>query len=918
LGKISVLHHSFAVGVQDKKHLARVDLERMRLAAEEQTNLLAMTTGPGFMRPGLGYIGTTGANEPVLRKFEFSATDAALLVFTNQLLTPYVNDIPVARNAVSATVADGTFTTGAGWTLAPTAGATALITGGNLVLAASARGSKAIARQTVAVSQVGIEHALRIVVERGPVTLRVGSASTGDDLVEETELRTGTHSIAFTPSGANFYIELNSSQRVARYVNSCVVEGAGVVTLPTPWPLARLSRLRLAQSADVIFAACVGYQQRRIERRSARSWSIVLYTADDGPFTVGRTRNVKLKSSVYEGNGTLTSDTPFFSPGHVGVLFKLTHSGQSSIVQLAADNAFTEPFKVTGVSAASFTYTNDRDWNWQVSGTWAGTLKVLRSYDDAQFGYKPFRRNTSSTTIDITANAGPETNGDEEDNAEIWYKIGFEPGTYTSGSAVVATSYDGGGGYGICRVIAYNSPTEVAIDVLRPFTSVEYSEDWQEGEWSALRGWPSAVAFADGRLFWSGMDRLWGSVSDGYESFDETVEGDSGPIARSIATGGVNDTHWLLGLHRLNIGTSGSVSVAKSSSLDEPLTPTSLSIRDSSTTGVAPIDPVKMDSYGLFVERSGKAIMESVFDAGGGDYVTTELSKLTTDIFREGVKELAIQRRPDTRIWAVLNDGSAVCIVYDPSDKAGVVAFIPVATDSSGLFRSVTVLPGIDQDRVYFGIRRTLPGGVSHFIEKMALDSEARPATLCKVMDSFLAGTIIPGSPTVSVPHLAGMQVVMWINGAPVETSPGEPTLFTVSGGGLVTLPQTYATPQPFVCGLAYRMRYKSARLAYGATGGTAMLKKKKVNELGLIMTDFTRHGIRYGGEFDNPNRPLNRLPSINARGTAPAIVLGGVQDEDPFIFDGPWDTDSRICLEWSSPYTCTLMALTGSIDTSG
>src|SRR3546814_16054822 len=43
---------------------------------------------------------------------------------------------------------------------------------------------------------------------------------------------------------------------------------------------------RSVQSADVILRACDGHQQRRIERRAARSWSLVLYEPIDGPFRV--------------------------------------------------------------------------------------------------------------------------------------------------------------------------------------------------------------------------------------------------------------------------------------------------------------------------------------------------------------------------------------------------------------------------------------------------------------------------------------------------------------------------------------------------------------------------------------------------------------------------------------------------------
>src|SRR5690606_24235207 len=135
--------------------------------------------------------------------------------------------------------------------------------------------------------------------------------------------RTGTHSLAFTPSGSTFHINFRSEARALRRVDSCNVEGSGVMELPTPWSASDLRYLRLAQSADVVFVACRGYQPRRIERRSERSWSVVLYQTNDGPFKPAPTRQVKLKPSVTEGNGTLTASSKFFTQNHVGALFRL-------------------------------------------------------------------------------------------------------------------------------------------------------------------------------------------------------------------------------------------------------------------------------------------------------------------------------------------------------------------------------------------------------------------------------------------------------------------------------------------------------------------------------------------------------------------------------------------------------------------
>lgn len=910
MAKVNTLLHALNVGVVDKIHLSRVDLERMRLAAEIQTNILPLTTGPAFMRPGLEYLGTSDSSDVCrVKEFVYGATDALLMEFTDYLFRARVGDELVTRPTVTAAVGTGGFGSDASWTKTATTGATVTISGGYLNLTATAKGSRAAATQTVTVNETGVEHALRIIIERGPVTLRVGSSSGGDEYINETVLRTGTHSLAFTPTGANFYIEFFSKAQTLKRVDSCTVEAAGVMTLPTIWPETALDLLRFAQSADVIFTACRGYRPQRIERRSNRSWSIVRYQPSDGPFTVGRTRDVKLTPSVTEGNGTLTASAALFSTDHVGTLFTLFHEGFKCITPLASAGEFTEPFQVTGIKASEYT---DRNWLYTTTGTWSGTLKWHRSFDGGETGYKTFRKISSSSDQEITSNVTGVNNDDDDDNSIIWYKLGFPEGSYTSGTATVAVDYDGGGGSGICRVTGYTSPTVVSIEVLKNFNGATATSDWRECEWSEERAWPSSVTFAEGRLWWSGEDRLWGSVSDDYENFDDETEGDSGPISRSIATGGVNATQWLLALQKLLVGTEGTIATCKSSSLDEPITPDNLSIKDSSSTGAAPVDPAKVDTRGLFVERSGKALIELSYDGGTADYNATQLSKLATDLFSSGVRSMSVQRRPDTRIWAIMNDGSCVCIVYEPLED--VLAFIPIETD--GTFESVAVLPALSQDRVYFVVNRTIEGSTVRNIEKMALDSEVKPSTLCKVMDSFKTAT--PGGVTVTgATHLIGEDVVVWADGAPLaEVVDGYsiPLTFTVDGSGEFTLP---ASADSVVYGLPYTARYKSARLAYGAQGGTAMLQKKKVESLGLILTDYVRAGMRYGKSFDDANHPLYPFPANRNGATADAIVLSEVQDEDPFTFPGDWDTDSRVCFEWRSPFTATVLGLVIGVETN-
>lgn len=591
MAKLNTYLHAFNVGVIDKTALPRVDLERMRLAAELQTNWLAKANSPMMMRPGLQYLGQSANNAKTrLKEFVFGATDAALFEFGDQTMRVWVNDAVVSRAAVSAQITNGDFSSPSGWSLTATPGASSIITLNTLGLATTARGSKAYAAQAVAVTEVGVEHALRIVVQRGPLTFRCGSTNGGDDYLAEMTLRTGVYSLSFTPTGSVFWIQFMNDQRPLKIVKSIQVEAAGQVVLPTTWATSKLTSMRFAGSADVVFVACKGLKQKRIERWSAnsRSWAVVDYTADDGPFTIDRTANIKRRVDITEGNGNLYANGPFFTPNHIGAVFKIFGEGVDQKFSLAGGGEFSDPFKVTGVSDTNYSY-DDREWRYTVTGTWSGSLRWYRSYDSEDSGYKPFPKKSSATAgdVDITANVSNVKNDDEDDNAEIWYKLDFaDENVYVSGVASVEITYDGDGNYDICRVTDYMSPTQVLVEIIKSFTSTKFTYQWNEGMWSDAQDWPSAVSLSDGRLWWSGSDKIWASVSDAFESFDEEIEGDSGPISRSIATGGINDTQWMMSLQRLIIGTEGAISVAKSSSMDEPITPSNMGIRDSSTTGV--------------------------------------------------------------------------------------------------------------------------------------------------------------------------------------------------------------------------------------------------------------------------------------------------------------------------------------------
>jgi len=889
--KQNVATQAFNRGEVSKHALGRTDVERLRMSAEEQTNWMPRTLGPMMLRPGLGYVTSTynDAKSRVI-PFIFSSSDYAALEFSSGILRVLVDDTPVTRVAVTSSLAD--FTSAPSWVLTTSGGGTSVISSDKLTLNLVSSGGVATAHQlaTLGIGDAGKRHAIRVVVERGPVKFRVGTTNGGDDYVATTTLDTGTHSLSFVPTVA-FYVQFEGISTLDKIVSSCTIEASGVMTLATPYTEDDLQLLRTEQSADVVFIACEGYQQRKIERRGTYSWSIVEYRSDNGPFNFNGDTSVSITPGDLTGNTTLTASRPLFKSTHVGGLFELTHAGQIGSGTLTASDTYSSTIRVTGVDAG-------RVFVYSATGTWTGTLTLQRSFDSATTGFTDVLTTTSSTTANYD---------DTLDNSIVWYRIGFKAAAYGSGTASVSLSFPGGTGTGVARVLTFNSSTSVDVEVLNDFSNNTATFDWREGSWSSRRGWPTSVALHEGRIWWAGNDRFWGSSSDDYTDFDDSQEGDAAPIDRTIGQGPIATINWLVSTERLIAGADASVIQAKSSSFDETLTPTNFNLKAFSTQGSARLSAVKVDNRIIFVQASNRRIYQVVFDINIQSYATKDMTRLNEEIGMPGFVDLGVQRQPDTAIHFVKDDGKVAVLLFDQDD--GVEAWWTFETD--GVIEGVYVLPGALEDSVYYIVKRTINGSTKRYHEKWSRLDECVGETLNKQADSFITYSGAQTATITGLDHLEGESVVVWGDGR--DLSPGvgaDQTTYTVSGGS-ITLGETVSSA---VIGLPYTATFKSAKLAYAAAMGTALTQKKRLDHLGLIMADTHAKGLYYGDVEDD----LDPLPEVEGAEDVDPDTVHETYDNDMIELAGRWNTDSRIFLKGYAPRPVTVMAAVLSITTSG
>jgi hypothetical protein len=860
------LLQAFNRGLISPLALARTDFKRTSLSAEVMTNWMPRALGSMMLRPGTGYIGASRSNLPAVAiPFIYAVDDTARLELTDGIMRVWVDDIPVSRTAVSTAIVNGTFDTNlTGWTDADEAGSVSIWVAPNFMGLFGNGSTAARRRQLVTCTDPNVRHAVNIAVNRGPLLLRIGSTAGGDQYVEETTLYEGQHSLAFTPTG-DFYVELFTYTKYPALVDSVTIAPAGVMEVATPWSTSSLANIRWDQSGDVVFVACTGIRQRRIERRDVDSWSVVMYQSQNGPFKIDNTGPIAMTPNNTSSQCDLTASASYFTTGHVGALFRLTQSGQQASADLTAADQYTDPIRITGVDGA-------RVFAIIITGTFVATVTLQYSVGDP------------GAWVDATAGTYTAPTSisydDTLDNQVIYYRLGIKAGDYTSGTAEVTISTPGGSQTGIVRVDTLSSDTVANCSVLSDLGDLTATTDWAESYWSGEQGFPSAGAFHEGRLWWAGRDRVWGSVSDSFDNFDDTVEGESGPISRSIGSGPVDRIYWMMSLEQLVLGAGGNIWSVRSSSLEEIVTPTNFNIKRCGQ-GSATAAGVLIDKNGAYVQRSKTRLYEI---AQGDDYKysSDDLAKHVPEVGEPEITRLAVQFQPETRIHCIRSDGSVAILIFDKREE--IQCWIDYETD--GVVEDVIVEPGDVEDKVTYLVQRTINGATVRYYERWAMESECRGGTLNKQADSFV--TTSGGG----LDHLEGCEVIAWGGGRDLGT-------FTVSGGAIDIDVEA-------IVGLYYEARFKSAKLATIVPDGAGLLcTKQKISRLGIIARDIHPQGLQYGPSFDY----MDDLPLVDDGARVDPDVVVEDFDGPMFTFAGTWDTDSRVCLKAAAPRPATLLA---------
>lgn len=716
----------------------------------------------------------------------------------------------------------------------------------------------------VTTTSPGDEHTLQFVVQRDWCDVMVGGAAGEGDISRakwgRTALRLepGWYSLTFTPGVATFYISARRDKRGLTALTDMEFVGAAAdLVVRTPYQEEDLRGLRFTQSRDVRLIFHTSHAPRALTRYSNDSWGLSAWRNTGGPFMAAAGDESTMTPAATSGvDVDIECNRDFFEPDHVGGLVEITHLGQRVSRTITAEDQWSDPIRVVGVN-------DDRDFRIQITGIAGGTIVTLQRSVGTDYEW---------TSIDTFSADDTDTYDDGLDNVVTYYRIGVESGDFGSGSTEVTLTYSSGTTAGVGRIVSYTDARHVSVDVLTNFAKTDASRNWREGSWSGFRGWPAAGDLFDGRL-WAGMALdVFASGPDKLTVF-AVGSGDGDAINRSMTVGDASPIRWIKGAFRLLVGTDAgaadidavrigdaSVLQIRSSAFDEPITPTNMTLRETSARLA-------------YVNSTGFRLLRLRFDLETNSFVDDDLTRMHADIARlgDGFIDLAYQARPVSRLWAPRADGQLPQVTA--SEAEDVVGWSRIALGWGSAFaaylrdlqdeadedgeaidlsdelapaavESVSVVPAVDgghdepQDYVHLIVARVSAGGVlGRFHERLAAERWMDPAEAWHVE----RGVRYEGEPASylwGLDHLLGESVYVWGDAAqfgPFEVVPLETLDDSFTDGEIGVYLGAGVEVSTAIIGLPMRTRYLSGKLPYGAQAGSAVGETKRVTHVTFL-----------------------------------------------------------------------------------
>ncbi len=668
---------------------ARIDQDKYQMGCRTLENFYPLIYGGAERRPGSYFVGEAKDSTVKCRvmEFIFSVDQAYIMEFGNQYIRVYANSgrfVSKLKASISA------------WVTATTYYAGDFVTGADTDI-------------------------YRCLI--GHDSTDAGGDGTGGD-----------------PDSDGNPIQWENSTDTSGAITS---DAYPIYELSTPYLTADLYQLKFEQSADVMYITHKSYEPRKLVRLNATTFILSELGFSTGPFQdLNDVSTARITPSATTGSITLTAsgtnkDGTAFQPfktgttaGHspsgatgdsnagtpqtlksiTGALFKIVHSMEAGEINYS----FSGP-----ASSDSLLVYKGVSWDFVTKGTWTGTIKLERSYDDIVW-------ETIATVVSENNNNAQLDGTEEVDDA--FYRVTATD--LTSGSSNGQFLVRDSSHIGLTEITAVASGTSATATVIQTLGSTDATHRWAEGYWSNFRGWPNAVAIsAEERLTFAGSASfpltVWGSKSGDFTDMTAGILDDDAIVFTLVGSGSQNTIRWIVSKNTLILGTYGGEHVLGSSNENEAMTPTNVRAEIQSTYGSEDVQAMLVGNAILFVQRGGRRIREMVFKfekGKKGEFDAENLTVFAEHITESTINDMAYQRTPDPAVICIRNDGQIAYLSYERSQDVWSWSRLITSTSAGdSVYESTAVIPsGGEEDQIYYSVKRVINGNTVRMIEYFA------------------------------------------------------------------------------------------------------------------------------------------------------------------------------------------------------
>ncbi len=680
-----------------------------------------------------------------------------------------------------------------------------------------------------------------IVLPQGGVRRRPGTRF----IAEVKDSTRATRLIPFEFSTEQAYIIEMGHRYFRFYMNAGQIMAPGTniaYEIVTPYNEADIFDVKFAQNADVIYFVHPNYPPYKLSRFSHTNWQMDRVKFLDGPYLLAnKPAGKRLQSSLSAEQST-------------NVITAIADNGSGLIRVSATAHGLSTGNHVFIEGVLSTTNANGA---WTITNVDADNFDLNSSTFAAASGFG----GTATKLTNLTA-------------------TGHAPFTSSHiGSYWRLQNSDGGWGY--VEIKEFVSETSVWAFIHSTVTT-DSTNDWREGAWSALRGYPKAISFFEQRLMFGGSrfqpQTIWGTATGDYEDMFPGTDDDDA-VSYTLASNQVNSIEWMSSSDELLIGTTAGEFVMFGGN-DSPLSPTNVTVRRKGTHGSSSASPVAIANAALFIQRAGRKIREFAMNENR-QYQAPDITIFAEHITAPSIVQMDYQQEPDSIIWIVRADGILVSATYLPVQE--VVAYSRHITQ--GRFEAVAVIPHPDShsDQVWVLVQRDINGVVKRYVEYLDPDM---------YVDSGISYQGPPALALSGASHLNGEMVTLNCNCAAAFPD----VLVT---GGQVILPEV---SESIMLGLAYtpliRTLKPEVKLANGTSQGLPKhwtdVSVRVVDTLGIIIND----EVYYQRDT---NTPMDE---------APEPFTGDIK-----ISNSGWDEEGEIEIRQDQPLPSTILGLFGHIE---